>query len=59
MEIYNAKNRDEINKIYRQARLWNRYHHFYANACSYEKYTFLNNQFKHMRWEALKNIGEK
>ena len=48
-----AKDRDSVNAVYRQARIWNRFHHFFANACSYERYTFLNRKFKHLRWEAL------
>ena len=55
-DINKAKDRDEVNKIYRQARIWNRFHHFYANACSYDMYTFLNRKFKSYRNEALRTI---
>lgn len=51
-QIFNAKDNDEINNIYRQARIWNRFHHFIARACSYEKYLYLNKKFKQARWEA-------
>lgn len=51
-----AIDRDGINKVYRQARVWTRFHHFLAQACSYQKYQYLNNKFKHYRWDALASI---
>ena len=55
-DMFKATERDAINKIYRQARTWNRYHHFYAGACTYEKYRFLNKRFKQARLDALAAI---
>ncbi len=56
-DMYKAIDKDGINKVYRQARVWNRYHHFLANACSYEKYKYINNKFKEYRKEAIQAIG--
>lgn len=55
-DMFKAIDRDGINKIYRQARIWNRFHHFYAGACTYQTYTYLNNKFKKMRLEAFEAI---
>ena len=52
-EMSKAVDRDGVNKIYRQARVWNRYHHFLAQACSHDKYVYFNNKFKSYRKEAL------
>jgi hypothetical protein len=52
-DMLKACDRDGINKVYRQARIWNRYHHFFAEACSYEKYSYINRKFKAYRHEAL------
>lgn len=52
-DMFKAIDKDGVNKVYRQARIWTRYHHFLANACSYEKYRFLNNTFKMTRKEAI------
>lgn len=55
-DMLKACDRDGINKVYRQARIWNRYHHFFAEACSYEKYCYINRKFKMYRYEALEAI---
>lgn len=55
-DMFKAIDRDGINKVYRQARIWNRLHHFYGKANTYQKYTFLNHKFKQARLEALAAI---
>lgn len=55
-EIFQMEDKDSINKLYRQARIWNRFHHFYADACTYERYYELNKTFKVIRWKALEKI---
>ena len=55
-DMSKATDRDGINKVYRQARVWNRYHHFLAQACSHNKYVYLNNKFKSYRKEAFKAL---
>ena len=52
-DMFGAKDRDGVNQVYRQARIWNRIHHFYGSASTYQRYVFLNNKFKQARWEAL------
>lgn len=52
-DMFKAIDKDRINQIYHQARIWARYHHFLAEACSYERYTYLNNKFKKYRYEAI------
>lgn len=49
--------RDSINKLYRQARIWNRFHHFFGNACTYDRYLELNAIFKRTRKERFKALG--
>ena len=46
IELRVMTDRDEINKLYRQVRIWNRWHHFKAGACTYDRYRELNNYFK-------------
>ena len=55
-DMFKAIDSDGVNKVYRQARIWNRYHHFFGQACSYEKYVYLNNKFKAFRYEAMEAI---
>lgn len=55
-EMRGAKSFNTINKIYRQARNWARYHCYFANACSPEKCTELNKKFKCIKNEAIKNL---
>lgn len=44
-EISHAKDESAINKIYRQARNWSRYHCYYAEACSPSTCRELNRKF--------------
>lgn len=55
-EINKATDREKINQIYKSARNWNRIHHFYAKACTYEKYTFINRKLKSYRIYAISNM---
>lgn len=55
-EMFQMEDKDSINKLYRQARIWNRFHHFYAAACAYERYCELNQIFQEIRWEVLGKI---
>lgn len=52
-DMYKSKDRDSINKIYRQARVWNRYHYFIGQACTRQKYEYINKKFKNYRRDAL------
>ena len=56
-DMFKAIDRDGINKIYRQARVWNRFHFRYAEACTRQMYEYLNQKFKKTRLEALSAIG--
>lgn len=58
LEFASADSRDTINKIYRQARNWARYHCYFANACEPKHCAELNNSFKIYRNEALNRIGD-
>lgn len=56
-EFNEANNKDTINKIYRQARNWVRFHCYYAKACSELDAREVNYKLKHMRWERLEELG--
>ena len=56
-EINEADNKDTVNKIYRQARNWVRYHCYYANACTKERARDLNHELKSLRREKLEELG--
>lgn len=56
IEMSEADNISTVNKIYRQARNWARYHCYFAKACTAERCTELNRSFKLYRAEALKNL---
>lgn len=36
-EMLNCKDKDQINKLYRQGRIWIRFHWIYGGACTKEK----------------------
>lgn len=52
-DIDRINTREEINNLYRQARVWNRFHFFFAQACTRERYEELNETFKAIRKEKL------
>lgn len=56
-DMSKLNDRDSINKLYRQARIWNRFHHFFGNACTYDRYLELNEIFKGTRKERFKELG--
>jgi hypothetical protein len=56
-DMSKLNDRDSINKLYRQARIWNRFHHFFGNACTYDRYLELNETFKSIRKERFKELG--
>lgn len=56
-DMSKLNDRDSINKLYRQARIWNRFHHFFGNACTYDRYLELNEIFKSTRKERFKELG--
>lgn len=47
-----CKDVNSINKLYRQARIWTRFHHDMAHACTKEMATWLNKRFDSFRIEA-------
>lgn len=57
-DLKKAISRDQVNKIYRQARIWNRFNHFIAGeeGCTRERYDEINLFFKRKRWEQLTKI---
>ena len=55
-EMRNAKSINTINKVYRQSRNWARYHCYFANACSPERCTELNKQFKVIKNDAIESL---
>lgn len=57
-EMLKCFDRDCINKLYRQARIWNRFHHFFGNGCTVEVYRELNATFKRVRVVRLRMIEE-
>ena len=55
-DMYKAADKDGVIKLYRQARVWTRFHYYLAKACTYDKYTYLNRKFKSMRRDALRAL---
>jgi hypothetical protein len=44
-----ATSMHDVQVIYNQARIWNRCHHVFADACTRERYRKMNELFKTMR----------
>lgn len=57
-EFNNCESKDQVNKIYRQARIWVRFHCHFAKACSVEHSQELNQKLKVLRWDRLKELGD-
>lgn len=55
-EMGECETADQVNKLYRQARIWVRFHCFYAKACSPEHSQELNGRIKNIRNNALSRI---
>lgn len=58
-EMFKAENIDTLNKAYRQARIWNRYHYYLTGSCTKARYTALNNAFKQLRDERRVQLREE
>lgn len=56
-EMSKTDNKDTINKLYRQARIWVRFHCLYAGACSKEDASILNERFKEIRRNRVDEIS--
>ena len=56
LDMYKVVDKDGVSKIYRQARIWNRFHYYLAKACTYDKYTYLNRKLKSMRIDAMRAL---
>ena len=52
-----ANTEDQVNKVYRQARNWVRFHCYLGGACDSEYARGLNHLFKSMRWDRLEELG--
>lgn len=48
---------DEINKVYRQARNWVRFHCYFGKCGEKEHSQELNHKVKEMRWDRLEFLG--
>lgn len=62
IEMSKCKDKDSINKVYRQLRIWNRWHSLPAQpnkGRSKYVYTYLNETFKGLRWAFLTHLEEK
>lgn len=55
-EMKQADTRDSVNKVYRQARIWVRFHCHYAESCTEERSREINALLKNMRWERLEDL---
>ncbi len=56
-DMFKETDRSRINMVYKQARTWNRFHHFLGEGCSYETYRYLNSKFKALKAEAIQAIN--
>lgn len=56
-DFENAQDKDAVNKLYRQARVWTRFHLVYAEACSVSDRTELNKKLNDLRWKRLEELG--
>lgn len=55
-EMGECENADQVNKLYRQARVWVRFHCYYAKACSPEHSQELNEKIKGIRNANLSRV---
>ncbi len=56
-DMLKENDKSGINVVYKQARIWNRFHYFLGQGCSYETYKYLNNKFKALKREAIRAIS--
>ena len=55
-EMNNAKDENSINKLYRQARLWVRFQHVYAEALDRDDYDWVIERLKKFRHNAKQRL---
>lgn len=55
-EIAKLDDKEKIKQAYGQARIWNRFHFFWAQACTRERYEELNEIFKRIKKEKLNGM---
>lgn len=55
--MHKCKTKDAVNKLYRQARIWNRFHTHFEFACDVETSREINAQFKEVRVNRLHELG--
>lgn len=55
--MHKCKTKDAVNKLYRQARIWNRFHTHFEFACDVEASREINAKFKEIRIERLHKLG--
>lgn len=58
VEINKCKDTDSVNKMYRQARIWCRFHHFVSHGagCDYETYRELISIIKGARYAKFREL---
>lgn len=55
--MHKCKTKDEVNKLYRQARIWTRFHVHFEFACDTQVGHEINAQFKDVRVNRLHELG--
>ena len=58
-EMLNADSRDTISKLYRQARLWVRFHWYYEEQCGAEHALHINLELKRIYCYAKRKLEER
>ena len=58
-DIKKAYNKDSVNKLYRQARIWSRFHNVYAECCSDEHAFEIRKKLKEIRLNRLNELTNK
>ncbi len=55
--MHKCKTKDEVNKLYRQARIWTRFHVHFEFACDTQVGHEINAEFKDVRIKKLHELG--
>ena len=55
-ELQKLTNKDSVNKLYRQARVWTRFSRAFAETLTPEESVEINGEFKRLRNERLEEI---
>ena len=58
-EMLNADSKDTISKLYRQARLWVRFHWYYEEQCGENHAQQINLELKRIHHHAKRRLEEK